>query len=150
MAFKSYDTNALGQFRTADCDSDEDSNSVAFDSVSVHSDPCEKRVRFAKREVLLEPLYNSQCFPFLSSKEPWSGRYWSARYMQRLWRERYRECPCSSCQEQLDFWFHLGYWWGGDTRWCLTYFEETFLWKWNLFTGDPLFNGEPVVIPAAA
>ena len=69
--------------------------------------------------------------------------------MQRLWRERYRECPCSACEEQLDFWFHLGYWWGWDTRWSLTCFEETFLPEWNLFAGDPLFTGEPVVIPAA-
>ena len=70
MTFRSYDTNALGQFRTADCNPDKDRNSITFDSVSVCSDPCGKRVRFAKREVLLEPLNNSQCFPFLSSKQP--------------------------------------------------------------------------------
>ena len=81
MTFKSDDSNALEQFRTAECDPDEDSNSVTCDFVSVCSDPCGLRVRFAKREVLLEPLDNFQCFPFLSSKEACSDRYWCARYM---------------------------------------------------------------------
>ena len=60
MVFKSHDTNSLGVFRTPNQDPDEDF-SVLAESVSVCSDPIGKRVRFAKRVVVLDELFGGNC-----------------------------------------------------------------------------------------
>ena len=39
--------------------------------------------------------------------------------MVRLWQERYRECPCKVCEEEMNFWFSLGQDWGWNAWWFM-------------------------------
>jgi len=136
MVFKSYDTNSLGQFRTAYQDPDEDS-SVLVESGSVCSDPIGKRVTFAKKVVFLDELVGGNCCcPSMLTMEDWGKKCWTARYMARLWRERYRYCPCECCSWQMQFWFDLGYFWGWDEYWSPRYSKDNEIWEWNLFRQD--------------
>jgi len=99
--FRSYDTNSLGVFRTPYQDPDEDSSMLAR-SGSVCSDPIGTRVRFGKRVVFLDELVRGNCCcPSILAMVNWGKKYWSARYMARLWRERYRNCLCECCSWQM-------------------------------------------------
>ena len=46
-------------------------------------------------------------------------RRWTPRFMVRLWQERYRECPCKVCEEEINSSFSLGPNRGWDAWWSL-------------------------------
>ena len=46
--------------------------------------------------------------PLKDRSAQWKDRGWTPRFMVRLWQERYRECPCKVCEEEMNFWFSLG------------------------------------------
>ena len=103
MVFRSNDINSLAVFRTPYQDPDQDS-SVLAESGSVCSDPTGKRVRFAKSVVVLDELVGGNCCcPFMLAMEDWGKKCWTARYMARLWRERYRNCPAECYSWQMQF-----------------------------------------------
>jgi len=109
MMFRSYDTNSLGAFRTPYQDPDEDS-SVLAESGSVCLDPTGKRVTFSKRVVFLDELVGGNCCsPSMLAMEDWGKNCWTARYMARLCRQRYRNYHCECCSWLMQFWFDLAY-----------------------------------------
>ena len=44
----------------------------------------------------------------------WKDGGWTPRFMVRLWQERFRECPCKVCEEEMNFWFSLSQDWCWD------------------------------------
>ena len=57
--------------------------------------------------------------PLKDRRVQWKHRGCTPRFMVRLWQERYRECPCKGCEEQMNFRFSLGQDCGWDAWWSL-------------------------------
>ena len=78
-----------------------------------------KRVRFLDDSVLTAFRSTFGNPPLMDRSVQGKDRDWTARFMVRLWQERYRECPCQVCEEEMDFWFSLYQDWGSDACWSL-------------------------------
>ena len=78
-----------------------------------------KRVRFLDDSGLTGFRSKFGYPPLKDRSVQWKDRGWTPRFMVRLWQERYRECPCKVCEEEMNFWFFLGQDWGWDAWWSL-------------------------------
>ena len=52
--------------------------------------------------------------PLQDRNVQWNDSGCTPRFMVRLWQERYRECPCKVCEEDMNFGFSLCHDWGWD------------------------------------
>ena len=78
-----------------------------------------KRVRFLNHSGLSSFRSKLGYPPLKDSSVQWKDRSWTPKFIVRLWQERYRECPCKVCQEEINFWFSLCQDWGWDAWWCV-------------------------------
>ena len=86
-----------------------------------------KRVRFS-HDCGLTGYRSKFGYPPLKDRSvECKDRGWTPRFMVRLWQERYRECPCKVCEEEMNFWFSLGQDWGWDAWWSLNVIRK--VWK---------------------
>ena len=104
--------------------SDEETMSLTYESPKSTKPNLRRKKKTKKVRVLydsgLTGFRSKFVYPPLKDRSvQWKDRGWTPRFMVRLWLERYRECPCKVCEEEMNVWVSLGQDWGWDAWWSL-------------------------------